>query len=184
MKRYWLTSLIVLSSIIFMNSHNMFFIFALTICLSIIVDYSALRPLARPKFVLFLVILMFGVPLFIGGRKAHFYGIPYSEDILLMSINMGLRSIIILTAIKILTNHISVEQMGEWLRRMRLKHFSEVFATSMKLMPRVKEISFETFSEFRRSPARLNLFTHVFNWTAKLIARLLFFIEETNYEQE
>ena len=92
---------------------------------------------------------------------------------------MAFRSVIILTAIKIFTHHISVEQMSAWLKRIRLKNFSEVFATAMQIMPTVKEISLRTFDDFRNAPKRLNLFAHIFNWAAKLIARLLFFVEDS-----
>ncbi len=179
MKRYRITPLILLLSIVFINKRNMFLLFSVAMILSAVVDLQALRTLFRRKFLLFLGILVFGVPLFIGQRESAFLGIPYSHDILLMSINMGLRSLIILTAIKIFTGHVSVDQMSEWLKKIRLKNFSEVFATAMHLLPTVKEISLRTFDEFRNSPKRLNLFAHVFNWTAKLIARLLFFAEDS-----
>lgn len=182
MNRYRITPLILLLSVAFINTRNMFLIFSVAMILSMVIDLKALRPLLRWKFLLFLAILIFGVPLFIGSRESLFLGIPYSHDILMMSVNMGLRSLIILTAIKIFTNHVTTEQMGDWLKRLRLKHFSEVFATAMQIMPKVKEISLQTFEEFRHSPRQLNLFSHVFTWTAKLIARLLFFVDESALE--
>ncbi len=182
MNRYWFTAIILLLSVAFMNPHNMLFIFTLAMISGVIIDLKALRPLLRWKFLFFLGILVFGTPLFIGSRQSSFLGIPYSADILRMSANMALRSVIILMAIKIFTNHISIEQMSNWLKRVRLKNFSEVFATSMKMMPKVKEISLQTFEEFRHSPKNLNMFSQAFTWTAKLIARLLFFVEDSVIE--
>lgn len=184
MKRYLFVSVALVVMALMISTANMAYLLPVALALVLLADRRAARILIRWKFLLFLSILIFGVPLFIGSRSAHLAGIPYSPDIFQMSLAMGLRSVLILMSVKILTGHISVEQMARGLQRMRLRRFSQVFAVSMGVMPHIREITLDTFREYRRSSRRLNLFSDTLTWSARLIARLLHFADQYVPEQE
>lgn len=178
MKRYALASFALLLSAFLIDRQSMFYVFPVALLFGLIIDRGAFRLFTRLKFLTFLLILILGLPLLLGERQARFIGIPYSPDIFLMSLSMAARSIIILASVKILTRHISVEQMSGALQRIRLKNFSQVFALSMNQLPQVRRLAIETFSEFKQRPADQTIFSHALTAFARLIARILYHAEK------
>ncbi len=178
MKRYIFIPLILLIIAFLTNEKTMIFFFPVALLIGLISDRKAFQIFLRWKFLAFLAILVFAIPLFIGKRESVFWGIPYSRDIFFMSVSMSLRSVIILSAIKIFTNHISIEQMSNALTRIRLKNFSQVFAIAMNQLPQIKKITVETYYEFKNEPKKTNIFSHIFNSFAHLIARILYFADK------
>ncbi len=177
MKRYALFSGILLVLALTSSIRNFWYLLPIAIVLVFLVDRRALTILLRWKFLLFLGILVFGIPIFIGQRDALFWGIPYSRDIFRMSVEMATRSVIILIAIKTFTGNISVEQMSHGFQRLRLVRFSEVFSVSMNLLPRIREIARETFQDFRQSCTSYYRPRAGFHFLVMLMARLLHFAE-------
>lgn len=177
MNRYVSIPLILLVMAFFTNEQTMFYFFPLTLAIGLITDRKALKIFLRWKFLSFLAFLILVIPVLIGKRESLFWGIPYSKDIFVMSLSMALRSVIILSAIKIFTNHISIEQMSRALQRIRLRNFSQVFAIAMNQLPQIKKIARETFDEFKRNEANANIFSHTLNSFARLIARILYYAE-------
>ncbi len=158
--------------------HNFMYLVPLAMAMVLLVDRRALFILLRWKFLLFLSLLVFGIPLFIGQRDGLFLGIPYSREIFRMSVEMASRSVILLMAIKTFTGNISVEQMSQGFQRLRLHRFSEVFSLSMNMLPRIRQIALETFQEFRQDSRGGFRMKEAFHLLALLIARLLHFAEK------
>ncbi len=183
MKRYVFISLGLVALALGMSYRNLVILVPLTFALALLTDLVAIRRIFRWKFVAFLAVLVFGIPLFIGQRNALFLGVPYSPEIFRMSVVMAFRSMAILMAIKIFTAHISVEQMAAALQRVRLKQFSHVFTISMHLLPEIRRITLNTFREYRTSVQGWNIFSQTFDWTVKLIVRLLYFAEQYDANQ-
>ncbi len=178
MKRYVFASIGLLFSAFLISPQTMAYVFPFALVSGLLVDRGAFRLFTRLKFLIFLLILILGLPLLLGERQAWFIGIPYSPDIFLMSLSMAARSIIILASVKILTRHISVEEMSGALQRIRLKNFSQVFALSMNQLPQVRRLAAETFSEFKQRPADQTIFSHALTAFARLIARILYHAEK------
>ena len=183
MKRYLFVSSGLVILALFLSYQNLGILVPFGLGVALLVDASVLRRLFRWKFVLFLALLVFAIPVFIGQRNAMFYGIPYSPEIFRMSLVMAFRSVTILTAIKIFTSHISVEQMALALQRVRLKQFSHVFTISMRILPEIRAITLDTFREYRTSLRGNNILTETFDWTVKLIVRLLYFADRFDANQ-
>ena len=182
MKRYVLLSVILVSSAFFITFENLRLVVPAALLAVFVADRRAMRIFLRWKFLLFLAILAFGIPLFIGNRNDMFLGISYSHDVFQMSLVMVHRSVIILLSIKMFTNHISVEQMAAALQRIRLKQFSQVFSISMRALPEIRTIAVSTFQEYRQSPKRKNIFSESFDWLVKLVVRLLAYADQFSVE--
>jgi len=135
------------------------------------------RILFKWKFLLFLGILVFGVPLFAGEKDAVFYGFHYSGYMFRMSVVMAGRSVLILMAIKLFTGRISVEQIAAGMKRIHLRHFSEVFALSMQALPEIRYIATTTYREHREAPRKRNIFSHLFGFAVQLIVRIIEYAE-------
>ncbi len=183
MKRYVFISLVLVGAALSLSYRNAVVLLPLALTAALFTDPGALRRIFRWKFLLFLALLVFAIPVFIGERNAQFWGISYSPDIFRMSVVMAFRSIMILIAIKIFTGHISVEQMAEALQRVRLKQFSHVFSISMRILPEIRAITLDTFQEYRTSVRGWNIFSETFDWTVKLMVRLLYFADRFDANQ-
>ncbi len=182
MKRYVLISVALILSAFFLTFQNLHLMVPAALLAVFVADRRAMRIFLRGKFLLFLAILAFGIPLFIGNRADLFFGIPYSHDVFRMSLVMVSRSVVILLSIKMFTNHISVEQMAAALQRIRLNRFSEVFSISMRALPEIRIIAASTYREYRRTPKQKNLFSESFDWLVKLVVRLLTYADRFSAE--
>ena len=131
MRKTLLIFLIFLVMALVLNVRNQVIIFPLALAGMALLNTGVFRLFLRWKFLLFLGILVFAVPLFAGQKEALFLGISYSSELFRSSLVMAQRSIILLMGLKFLTSRISVEQMAQWLAGSRFKRFSQVFSLSM-----------------------------------------------------
>jgi hypothetical protein len=157
----------------FITPQNQIYIIPVLWIAILILDRHAVKSILKWKFLLFLSVLILVFPLIIGEKDARFLNIPYSSQIFKSSTVMANRSLIILLSIKFLTNHISIEQISQWLEGIKLKQFSQVFSISLHIMPEIKQITHLTLQECRNEMKSINVFRSIFYGMVRLVIRLL-----------
>ena len=175
MKKTFLIFLIFLAMALLLNVRNQVIIFPLALAGMVLLNTGVFRLFLRWKFLLFLAILVFAVPLFAGHKDALFLGIAYSSELFRSSLVMAQRSIILLMGLKFLTSRISVEQMAQWLASSRFKRFSQVFSLSMQALPEVRSITTETLRDYRKNSDGGNFFSNISSYSIRFMVRMLQF---------
>jgi ABC-type multidrug transport system fused ATPase/permease subunit len=156
---------------------NQIFIVPAAIVSMLLIDRRAFRPFLKWKFILFIAILVVGTPLILGKKDAQIFNLRYSSSIFQISLVMFYRSIIILGAIKIFTNKISMTQLSTALHKIKLKKFSDALAISMETLPEIKIITQESIGEFRKKEKSKNFIKELFDFFVHLIIKILKFAE-------
>ncbi len=156
-----------------LNFSNQFMILPVLLLVMFFLQADVYRFFLRWKFLVFLGILVLGVPLFAGEKNSTILGISYSRDLFRSSVVMAERSIILLMGLKFFTSRISVEQMSEAIAKSRFKQFSRVFSLSMESLPEVKTITLDTLREFRQESRGKRRFSNVSGYSIKLMVRIL-----------
>lgn len=183
MKRYLFFLIILMIMAVSVNFTNQWFLVPVALAFLALLDLQVFRILLKWKFLLFLAILVFGVPLFAGTKDKSFLGIPYSFEIFQMSVEMAHRSVIILMSVKMFTNRISVDQMARAMQRIRLRQFSQVFALALKVLPEIRVITVNTFKEYRTRERRQNFIADAFHWLVKLMVRIIHYANTLQLEK-
>ena len=177
MKRYLLLFFIYLSLALVLSAKNHIYIVPPIMISLFFIDKKVFRILTKWKFLLFLSILAFGVPMFIGDKDGLFRGIPYSSEVFLTSFLMVERSIIILLSLKMFTNHIPMDHMSNGLQKIRLKKFSQVFSISLQTLPKVKDLTSNTYKKFKQRTYKKNILSDIFDFMVQLIVNILKFAD-------
>lgn len=164
-------------SALFLNSNNQWCILISVFVIIFLFERRAFNILLKLKFLLFLAILLFGVPVFLGQRDMMFYGIPYSREYFRISVSMVNRSLIILLSLRMFTHRITTEQIASGIKRIGLNKFSDVLSISIGVLPDIKRIAVNTFRDFKESPRQKNIIVDAYHWTVKLFARILIFAQ-------
>lgn len=159
------------------NYRNQFYVVPVAVALILILDKAVVRVLLKWKLLLFLAILVFGVPIFAGSKDAVWWGIRYSSEIFQMSLVMVYRSVIILMAIKMFTRRISIQQMAEALEKARLRQFSQVFTMAMKILPGLRTLIRTSFRECRSGVRHWYLPGRMFRCLVLLVVRIIEYAE-------
>jgi hypothetical protein len=154
---------------------NQIFIVPTAIVSMLLIDHRAFRPFLKWKFILFIAILVVGTPLILGEKDAQIFNLRYSSSIFQISLVMFYRSIIILGAIKIFTNKISMTQLSTALHKIKLKKFSDALAISMETLPEI--ITQESIGEFLKKKKSKNFVKELFDFVVHLIIKILKFAE-------
>lgn len=162
------------------NFNNQWYIIPPILIIIFIVERQAFLILFRWKFLVFLAILLFGTPVFLGKKDAILCGILYSLEYFEMSIVMLQRSIIILLSIKMFTNRISINQISNGLKNLKLYKFGEVFSISMRVLPEIRLIILKSIEEFRQKPRKSNIFSELFGWAVNLMSQILNYANQYN----
>lgn len=183
MKNIFLIFLIFLVMAFSLNWSSQRFIFPLALAMMGWLDRRVFRSFLRWKFLVFLVILIIGVPLFVGDQNAKLMGISYSSNLLKNSIVMGERSIVLLMGLKYVTLHISVDQMAQLISNSCLQGFRRVFSLSMQILPDIKSIANSTLQEYRLYSMRNNFLSNISRYSIKLIVRLLQYAQDCSDNQ-
>lgn len=139
----------------------------------VLLDPGALRILLRWKLLLFLGVMVAGIPLVAGSRSGSFLAVPYSPEYVRISVVMAWRSVVILLALRLFTRRISLDDLAERARRTRFRRFGEAFVLSMELLPSLRETALATYREYRGSMPRRGMVGHTHSWTIELMARAM-----------
>jgi hypothetical protein len=156
-----------------LNFTNQRILFPLALLSMLLLNSEIYRLFLHWKFLAFLGLLVFAVPLFTGEKDAVIVGIEYSSEILRSSIVMAERSIILLMGLKHFTSRISVEQIAQAMANSRFKRFSQVFSLSMQVLPEVKSITIHTFREYRDESDKKKFLPNIYDFSIKLMVRIL-----------
>lgn len=116
----------------------------------LVIDRRALSAVLRWKTLALLSLLVLGVPFLIGNREAAVLGLPFSAAVFRMNMVMAMRSLIILAAVRMLTNRIPLEHLSGYLRRKGLYHFSRILDISQDILPRVWRVTGEFTCSLRQ----------------------------------
>lgn len=180
MRKYLLVLLFQFGIALSVTYSNQFYTVPLAMLPIVLTDRSVLRILRRWKLVGFLVLMIFGVPLFVGDRSALFFGIPYSPEYFKISVVMGYRSIIILFSLKMFTNRIPLRELARRMQGGRFSKFGQVFSMASDLLPELRQVAVKTYTDYKGSGRDRNIVSHNFHWVTELIVRLLLTAEETH----
>ncbi len=143
-----------------------------------LLDRRVFRMILRWKFLLLLAVMIFGVPLFCGDRDRVLYNVPYSQEMFQMSVVMAQRSLILIMAIKMFTNRISVEQISVSLQRAGLRRFGQVFTLAMEFLPEIRSIAVATLQEHRQRTDKQNPVSGALSFLESLLVRVLQYAEQ------
>lgn len=149
----------------------------------LVLEPGIFRFLLRWKLLLFLAVMVGGVPLVLGDRSATFMGIPYAPDYVQATVVMASRSLVILLSLKLFTQRLSLEELAERLGRTRFRQFGEAFTLSMELLPQLRRTAVQAYGEYRRAMPGRNVVRHTLSWAVELIARVLIHAEAYQYEK-
>lgn len=131
------------------------------------------RTLLRWKLLLFLAIMVGGVPMLLGEKTATIMGIPYSPEYVRATMVMASRCVVILLALQLFTSTLSLEELARRVSRTRFRHFSEAFMLATELLPELRGTASQAYREYRLSLPGRNVIGHTLSWTAEFIARSL-----------
>jgi energy-coupling factor transporter transmembrane protein EcfT len=141
------------------------------------------RILLRWKLLLFLALIVGGVPLLLGERTALFAGVRYDPEYVRIGAVMAARAIVILLALRLFTSRISLEQLAAALARTRFRQFGEAFGLGMELLPQVRAAAAECYTQYRRAMPRRRVIRHTLSWTVELMASVVVRAETYYYEK-
>jgi hypothetical protein len=122
-----------------------------------LIHRDAFQVIFQWKFLLFLFLILFGIPLFLGDKNASVLGIWYSSEYFQKSTVMINRSLIILLSIRMITGKMSPEQVSNVFKKMRLKNFSEVYSIAITVLPDLNTIARESFRHASSPPQKSHI---------------------------
>lgn len=173
MKKYILIFLIFIICAFLISWESQWYL-ALPVYLAIgLIHRDALRLVFRWKFLLFIFLILFGIPLFLGDQNATVLGIKYSYEYFQKSTVMVNRSLIILFSIRMVTGKTSPEQVSNLFKKMRLKNFSEVYSIAMTVLPDLKYIARNSFQHASSSPPDSHIFKKLYEKIVILMVGVL-----------
>jgi hypothetical protein len=149
----------------------------------LLLDRRLFRVLLHRRLLLFLALMVVGVPALIGTKTASFMGVPYSPEYLRASLVMVLRCMVILLALRLFTSRLSLVELAERVRHTRFRQFGEAFILATELLPRFRATATQAYAEFRTGLPARNLLHHTASWTVELIARVLVDAEQYHLQR-
>ncbi len=180
----WLTLLCVqLLLAISVTFENQLILVPLALAPVAILEPRAFRMLLRWRLLLFIALMVGGVPVLLGDRSAVFMGIPYAPEYVQATVVMVERGLIILMALKLFTTRLSLEEITRQLGRTRFRQFGEAFGLAMELLPQMRAMATESYHEYRSQRRGRNPIRHILSWTAELIARAVVRAESYSYKK-
>lgn len=183
MKRILLITLLFIGSAVLLSWHSQLFIIPPVFLTIFFIHPKAFHLFLKWKFDIFILLLLFGIPLLLGEKNAILFGIPYSYEYFQKSLVMVNRSLIILLSIRMFTGKISPEQLSMWLNKLHLHNFSKVLSISMGVLPELKVITYKSFREARPSPGNMHLFKRLFKAMVRFMIEILSFADQYYQDQ-
>ncbi len=184
MRRYVALLALQIGLAVSLTYENQWILAPLALLPVILLDWRILRVLLRWKLLLFLGLVVGGVPVFLGTKTASFLGVPYAPEYVRISVVMVDRCVIILLALKLFTSRLSLDELARRVRNTRFRQFGEAFALAMELLPQVRTTARQTYNEYRLTMPRRKVIRHTVSWTIELITRVLVYAENHQYQQE
>ena len=139
MKRHLLYLLLGLGAALLLRESNQLYLFPAALILLTLIDPRAWLIFRRWKLWLFFFFVVAIPVLFVGSRDALWLTIPYNSRMLTLNVVMVERSIVIMLAVKMFTNHLSPEMLSRGLARLRLQQFDEVLGLARTMLPGLQE---------------------------------------------
>jgi hypothetical protein len=183
MKRILFITLLFIGSAVLLSWNLQLFIIPPVFLTIFFIHPKAFHLFLKWKFDIFILLLLFGIPLLLGEKNATVLGIPYSYEYFQKSLVMVNRSLIILLSIRMFTGKISPEQLSLWLKKLHLHNFSEVLSISMGVLPELKAITHKSFREARLSPRNINILKRLFKAMVRFMVQILSFADHYHQDQ-
>lgn len=149
----------------------------------LVLDRGAFRVLVRGRLLLFLALMVGGVPLVVGTRSADVLGVPYSPEYVDASLLMLYRSLIMLVALRLFTRRIRLDELATSLQRTRFRQFGDAFALSLELLPQLRATSRNAWRAYRRGRGSSGLIAHTRDWTVDFVTNMLLYAERYSGEK-
>jgi len=184
MKNIVFITILFIGSAVVLNWHSQWFIIPPVFLTILFIHPQAFQLFLKGKFVLFILLLLLGIPLLLGAKSANLMGISYSFEYFQKSLVMVNRSLIILLSIRMFTGKISPEQLSIWLKRLHLNNFSEVLSISMGVLPELKVITRESFREKNPSFKKTQLLKRFNNIIVNFMLRIVSFADQYYNDQK
>ena len=105
----------------------------------ILTSISSIQKMLKPKFIVFLVIIVLIQAIIIGNKNASFYSIPYSPEYLLIGIAMAMRAIFVMIAFTTLSGIIKDFNYGNYLKKIHLDGILMLFENSQRIVPAIQK---------------------------------------------
>ncbi|MFC1724926.1 energy-coupling factor transporter transmembrane component T [candidate division KSB1 bacterium] len=115
----------------------------------IIFDKKGIKELGSFKFWLLILILFFVMTFLLNPRDGIFLSIPYSVSNLKLAGQMFFRALSIYIGIILFTRNVSIEELVQLMRKMRLKEFSTSLPIAMNIVPLIRKNILQIITAFR-----------------------------------
>jgi hypothetical protein len=183
MKKIFFITIIFIALAILLNWHTQWYIIPTVFLTIFAIHPQAFHLFLKWKFILFILLLLVGIPLLLGEKNATFWGIRYSYEYFQKSLIMVNRSLIILLSIRMFTGKIAPEQLSIWLKKVHLRNFSDVLSVSMGVLPELKTITKESYHQSQNSITNDHFLKKIFNGIVRLLVKILNFADQYYQEQ-
>lgn len=184
MKSILLITILFIGSAGLLSWHSQWFIIPPAFLTILIIHPQAFQLFLKWKFVIFIFLLLFGIPLLLGEKNSTLLGISYSYEYFQKSLVMVNRSLIILLSIRMFTGKISPERLSMWLKKLHLNNFSEVLSISMGVLPELKVITRKSLRQVRPSFQNTHLLKRFFDVIVRLMMQILSFADQYYHDQQ
>jgi hypothetical protein len=150
-KKQLIIFFLIIIAALFVNYSNQLYVALPILIFLSLLNPKGLKIFLNWKVILFLIIVLFIVPLLALKKNTEVFSIPYSKQFFMISTVMVWRGIIIILALKNFTSRISIDELAEELYKIKKHNFGESLATALKVLPEIKIVVKKTFEEWKKS---------------------------------
>jgi hypothetical protein len=180
MKRYVACFFLTLTAALLLKDQTHLFLFPATLTALALIDRRAFRIFLKWKLWLLFLLLVAIPVLLVGTRDARWFGLPYNSAMLHLNLIMVERSMIIMLAVKMLTNRLTPEILSGGLKRLRLHQFEQVFSLAQTMLPELRDTVRDELKEVEwrkaaRSPASMTTLL------SRLVAKIVFYARRRSH---
>ena len=173
MKKYIFIFVILMGSAFLISWKSQWYIVPPVFLIITLIHQDAFQMVFRWKFLLFLFLILFGIPLFLGDKNSSVFGIWYSSEYFQKSTVMVNRSLIILLSVRMITGKMSPEQVSNMFKKIRLKNFSEVYSIAMTVLPDLNTVARESFRHTSSPTQNPHVFKRFYEKIVKMMVGTL-----------
>ncbi len=168
---------------LFVSYDNQWYTVPAAITILMATDTTSFRVFIRWRLIFSFFALMFVIPLILGTKDAVLWGIPYSSEYFRVCLVMVYRGVIIMMALKMLTNHISLTQVSGMIESSHLRNFGKVFGTAVELTPHIRTLVTRSYRELQRERKSKNKSNYL-SRAVTLLSDIILFVEQYPHGEE
>lgn len=174
------TGIILIISAFFLSRNNHLYFIIPALLLIFYTGSSTLKFLLKPRYFVFIILIVFIPALIIGKADLNILGLNFSSDIFLMNVIMIQRSIMILAGLKILTKTTDVHKLMTYADKFGMKNLSKTVSLSKSLLPEIKIITSKYFNKTILTHNKIKIPGILYTSFITLICELIIYADKYN----